>query len=285
MNSIPWWAIIVAKIILSRFPVSNYTWQRIGLFRHGRMDESSYLRRVFDFHVNRSGLSGKLGGKLILELGPGDSIASALLAACYGARCILIDAGAFASNDISTYHRLAIQLKSDGLTLPPSFMDTSNVYEVVEACRATYLTEGTSSLQALDSNKVDFIFSQAVLEHIRLREFNSFIGETHRVLKVGGVSSHQIDLKDHLGGGLNNLRINEKLWESSFFSRSGFYTNRLGYSDIIKVFEEIDFETNVSGVDQWDQPPLAIASMAQCFKSRSIHDLKIKQFDVLARKN
>ena len=132
---------------------------------------------------------------------------------------------------------------------------------------------------------MDFIYSQAVLEHIRLREFNNFIGESHRVLKVGGVSSHQIDLKDHLGGGLNNLRINEKLWESSIFSRSGFYTNRIGYSDIIKAFEDNGFVTNVSGFEQWDQPPIAIESMAQCFKSRSIHDLKIKQFDVLARKD
>ena len=135
MNIIPWWSKIVAKIILSRMPVSYSTWKRIGLFRHGRMDKCSYLRSVFDFHVIRSGLSGNLGGKLILELGPGDSVASALLSACHGARCILIDAGAFAGNDISLYHRLAIQLKTDGLTLPPAFMDTKNVHEVVEVCK------------------------------------------------------------------------------------------------------------------------------------------------------
>ncbi len=283
-KKIPWWFKVVAKIILSRLPVDYSTWQKIGLFRHGGMDQTSYLKSIFDFHVYRSGLYGKLNGKLILELGPGDSIASALLAATYGARCILVDAGVFASSDVSLYHQLAIELKSDGFLLPPAIMDTKNIHEVIEACRATYLTKGTESFRAIESNSVDFIFSQAVLEHIRLREFNQLIAESYRVLKAGGISSHQVDLKDHLGGGLNNLRLSEKLWESSFLSQSGFYTNRLGYSDIVNCLIENGFDVDISGVEEWNQPPIALSSIANCFKSRSIQDLKIKQFDVLASK-
>ncbi len=81
---IPWWLKIFAKIVLSRVPIGYSFWQRLGLFRHGYMDQASYTLNVFNAHVSRAGLDGKLQGKTILEIGPGDSIATALVAACYG---------------------------------------------------------------------------------------------------------------------------------------------------------------------------------------------------------
>jgi len=85
----PWRLKIVAKIILSRLPISYTFWQNLGLFRHGRMDDASYSINVFDSHVKRAGLQGQLKDKIILELGPGDSVATAIIAYCYGARAVL----------------------------------------------------------------------------------------------------------------------------------------------------------------------------------------------------
>ena len=57
---IPWWLKIFAKMILSRVPIGYAFWQNLGLFRHGYMDEASYVLNVFNEHVFRAGLDGKL---------------------------------------------------------------------------------------------------------------------------------------------------------------------------------------------------------------------------------
>jgi hypothetical protein len=62
--------------------------------------------------------------------------------------------------------------------------------------------------------------------------------ECRRVLSDTGVASHSVDLKDHLEGGLNNLRFSEKLWESDFFVNSGFYTNRIQFYEMLNHFKE-----------------------------------------------
>nr|MDA3970256.1 hypothetical protein [Desulfobulbaceae bacterium] len=66
---IPWWLKILAKILLSRVPIGYGFWQRLGLFRHGYMDQTPYVLKVFNEHVSRAGLEGRLQGKTILEMG------------------------------------------------------------------------------------------------------------------------------------------------------------------------------------------------------------------------
>lgn len=50
--------------------------------------------------------------------------------------------------------------------------------------------------------------------------------ELGRVLKPDGICVHRVDLNDHLGGCLNNLRFTDAIWESVLFRESGFYANR-----------------------------------------------------------
>ncbi len=118
-QSLPWWAKIGAKLVLSRMPAAYGLWQRLGLFRHGYMDTAQYAIGVFSAHVERAGLAGRLAGKTVLELGPGDSVATALIAAAHGARALLVDAGAFARLDVAVYRQLADALRAAGLTPPP----------------------------------------------------------------------------------------------------------------------------------------------------------------------
>ena len=99
---VPWWGKIGAKIVLSRLPFGYGLWQRLGLFRHGDMDTASYALSVFDTHVERAGLRGALAGRTIVELGPGDGLATAVIAASYGARAILVDTGDYANKDLTS---------------------------------------------------------------------------------------------------------------------------------------------------------------------------------------
>ena len=147
---IPWWLKIVAKIILSRVPIGYSFWQKIGLFRHGHMDKTAYVLEVFNGHVSKAGLEGKLQGKTILELGSGDSIATALVAACHGAKSILVDAGAFATNDIEIYRDFAEDLKKKGFKVP-NLTVAKTLDDVLLACSSQYLTQGVESLASIEN--------------------------------------------------------------------------------------------------------------------------------------
>lgn len=163
--NIPWWAKITAKIILSRLPLGYAVWQKLGLFRHGSMDSFGYVKRVFDQHLEVAGLAGSLEGSTILEFGPGDSVASAILGASYRATTILIDAGEYAAADVEFYQRFAESL-ADSYYQTPSLAHAKDRNEVLDLCNAEYLTEGLKSLRSIATNSVDLIFSQAVLEHV-----------------------------------------------------------------------------------------------------------------------
>ena len=282
--NIPWWAKIGSKIILSRLPFNYRLWQKMGLFRHGRMDQSGYLSGVFDSHISRAGINADLAGKTVLELGPGDSVGTALLAASYGAKAYLIDAGDFAVKDVGFYQTLADDLKTRGLNTP-DISHTSNLNEILEACRACYLTNGVRSFTSIETGTIDIIFSQAVLEHVRKHEFLETMSECRRVLSDNGVASHRVDLKDHLGGGLNNLRFRDNLWESDFFTKSGFYTNRIRYTEMLSLFKEAGFCVDVVDVRKWGELPIKRSSLDAGFSEFSNDELMVKGFDVLLRPN
>jgi len=70
------------------------------------MDQAAYSIGVFNSHCERSTLICNLSHKVVLELGPGDSISTAIIAASYGASSTLIDSGNFASKDLTPYLQL-----------------------------------------------------------------------------------------------------------------------------------------------------------------------------------
>ncbi len=281
---IPWWLRILFKIILKRIPLLNdYNfWQKYSLFRHGSMDNCEYSYNVFFNH--RKKLNSKsLKGKLILEVGPGDGISTALIAASFGASSILIDADNFAKKDISYLVKLSNFLKKKGLNCPDVYI-SDTLEEVLFKCNSRYLTKGLESFYSLQENSVDLIFSQAVLEHVYKSDFFYLIREFYRICKLDGICSHQVDLRDHLGGGLNNLRFSEDLWESEFFKKSGFYTNRIQFEEMIEIFNKVGFSCHDIKINRWEKLPLSKNKMSSQFKDLSINNLNIKSFDVILKK-
>jgi len=281
-ESIPWWVRIPAKLVLSRLPVPYGFWQRCGVFRHGAMDDPAYALTVVRGHVARAGI-GSLEGRVVLELGPGDSAATAVIAAAMGGRAILVDVGAFVPSDAGPYRKLAFELQMMGLT-PPDLSRSNTLHDVLHACGAEYRSDGLESLRGIASGSVDLVFSQAVLEHVRRSEVRETLQELNRILRSGGVASHRVDLRDHLGGGLANLRFASGIWESQAFASSGFYTNRIGVSEFDSMFRSLFADVSVRVLKEWGNPPIPRSRLSSEFRARSDRDLCVQSFDAVMRR-
>ena len=279
----PWWLLIAAKLLLSRVPLSYRFFASIGVFRHGRMHNPTYAIDTFARHFERADTKRCPEGFVALEFGIGDSIASAILARARGAaECYLVDAGRFAVEDLASYRAVVTTLRKHDQNCA-AIVEPATFETLLEQYGGTYLTEGLTSLKQIPDNSVDFAWSNAVLEHVRVGEFLAVQKELHRIVKPGGTVSHRIDLKDHLGGALNNRRIASTLWERDWFAKSGFYTNRLSFDEMLVLFEKAGFEVEVLQVDRWKTLPTPIEKMSKEFHHYTCDDLRISGFDVLLR--
>jgi ubiquinone/menaquinone biosynthesis C-methylase UbiE len=251
-GKVPWWAKIAAKIVLSRLGSLAF-WQQWNLFRAGQMQDQQFAEAVLNVHLQRAGI-GSLANKTVLELGPGNGLLTGKLAAEMGAsHTWLIDSEPLAKDQ----------------PLPP---------------RTTYLWESPAGLAQIPDGSVDFLFSHAVLEHVSKRDFQFLLQETYRVLKPDGVASHGIDFQDHLQYALNNLRFSERVWESRFMSQSGFYTNRIPWPQMEKVFKDCGFSVQVINFLHWANLPTPQRKMAEPFCSMPADELMVKGANVVLRK-
>jgi SAM-dependent methyltransferase len=277
-----WRLKIIAKILLSRLPVDYRSFHRSGIFRHGRMQEADYALGVVMTHLERLGGRDRASNAVCLELGPGDSLASALIASALGAKkTYLVDTGAFADRDIDGYRILAERFREKGLSVPDlSHVDT--LEEMMDRLGAEYLTDGLASLRAIASGTVNLIWSHAVLEHVRNAELAMTFAEFRRICAPDARLSHRIDFKDHLGGSLNNLRFSERIWESDFMARSGFYTNRVRSSEMQRVMRDAGFDLLAVSAGKWDELPIPRDRMAAPYRDLPEDDLLTCHIDILA---
>ncbi len=281
----PWFVKIPLKIVLSRTRLPHGVLNRIGVFRHGDMIRADYALGVVRKHTAAAGLC--LAGKTVLELGPGDSVGNGIVAFAFGAdRSILNDSGAWAVRPLTEYRRFVDRLADvihDPLRLRSAGSEWRSFDEMLEAYRISYQTNGVESLRDIPSRSVDFCFSHAVLEHVRLAELPAMIGETRRVLRDGGLASHAIDYQDHLQASLNNLRFSRAIWESNLFASSGFYTNRLRHSEVKREFEAAGFRLTSETVQRWEELPIHAASLHPEFRHYSNDDLLIFAASLVVR--
>ena len=282
-SSIPWPAKMLAKMVLSKIPISYRSWNRLGIFKHGAMLDPSYAYSKFMTHYGRVDFPRKGKDFVTLELGPGDSLHSALIAQTVGAsQTYLVDVGCYAlcpADCCQIMAKYLRQMEGDdrGLAGNPSSD------ERLSSAGATYLTHGLKSLADIPNGSVDFIWSEAVLEHIRLDEFDSLMRQLKRILRPDGVCSHHVDLKDHLGGYLNHLRFSQSTWESDLFHNSGFYTNRLRFSEMLEIFQTVGFSVDNVTVQRWPTIPFQRSSLDSRFSLMTDEELCVSGFDVILR--
>lgn len=282
-SAVPWWGKIGLKLILARAPLSYRGFARLGVFRHGSMDTPDYALSVFRRHLAHAPDASWVG----VEIGPGDTAFSAPLARCHGCRKLwLVDSGDYANQDPRLYREMARTLARDAsLAGLPELCSVPDFAGLLANCGAAYLTDGVASLASIETASVDLVWSHAVLEHVRAADFPRLCQEMHRILRPGGQASHVVDFKDHLGGGLNNLRIPSSLWERDGFAQaSGFYTNRIRFSAMRAMFEAAGFEVKVLLEKRWDPPPLRRSQLAAEFRGIAEEDLRVSDGHFLLRK-
>ncbi len=280
---LPWQAKIILKLLISRMPFTYRLWQKLNLFKHGDMDQPSYAFRVFHEHFERSQFARKSGNFVVLELGPGDSLFSAMIArGCGAAACYLLDTRRFARYDVESYVAMYHFLRNRGLvSFDIAELETEKRF--LKITGSQYLTFGLQSLRSIPDRSVDYIWSNAVLEHVRRNEFLKTMRELRRILRPDGVCSHQVDLRDHLSEGLNNLRFSSRVWESAFMVNSGFYTNRIRMSEMLDMFHSAGFDFEVVRTQRWETVPIHRANLSKDFQHLPENELNVFCFDVLLR--
>ncbi len=294
-NEVPWWLLIGAKMMLARLPLNYSLWKRLRLFEHGDMNQPKKALDTFLEHARTADvldmkghlklLSAKNEEFTVLELGPGDSLFSIVIAKSFGAsRTWLVDSGPFAIIDMNSYTELFNYLRLQGIAVQWA-TEPQTADDLLKKCNGVYLTDGVNSLARLPASSVNYCFSNAVLEHIPKSEFTLLAKELFRVLKPDGISVHRVDLKDHLGGGLNNLRFSEMTWEGSLFRKSGFYTNRFRCGEMLAMFEQAGFDCRLPRMLRWETLPMKRNKMAIPFRYLSDDDLLMSGFDVVLTKH
>ena len=271
-KKIPWWAKAAIKIFLSLFPFTYHFWEKLNIFRHGDYHKSpKQIQAVFDRHVNyyKSNLRGD--PVVMLEMGPGDTLAHCISGKCKNLKkFFFIDVGDFAMKEVQHYkdfsEYLGINLKSE--TFLGLLNETNSIYH----------TDGLDSFSYIEDEVVDFSFSHAVIEHIEREEFQKTLKELYRVHKKHSFSSHWVDLHDHLGGSLNNLRFSNKFWETKLIKNSGFYTNRLRMSEIVTIAKDSGFEVKIEEAYSWEKAPISKSSMHSSFHRFSEEEMRICTF-------
>jgi SAM-dependent methyltransferase len=281
----PWWGKIAAKVVLARVLPSYRSRKAFGLFLHGNLDHN--IGQHAAFVANVLAQHERCGGgpaRALLELGPGNSLGTALFAAARAVeRTWLVDVGDFASDDMALYRDIARMAEAEA----PGFtarVDLTGRAAMLASLNATYLTGGVASLAEIPSRSLDVILSTAVLEHVRRGEFAKLAAEMLRVLRPGGTAYHEVDLMDHLGGALNNLRFSEETWESALLADSGFYTNRIRCREMVTALAAAGFETAVTRIARWPALPTPRGALSEPFRALPEDELRIANFGVLLRK-
>jgi SAM-dependent methyltransferase len=283
MAQLPWWVKMGAKLGLARLPVPYGFWKRIGIFRHGEMMVPERAISAFESHFDCAKQRGELpSGFQSLELGPGDSVLSGFVARAFGAeKAWLVDAGPFAETGIEGCRELLDLLAARGRPLPG--ISATTLPEAMTQAGVVYLTDGARSMAAIPDASVDFAWSQVVLEHIHREDFPALMRELRRVVTPGSIGVHSIDFRDHLGGGLNNLRFADDLWETDGFRNSGFYTNRIRPREMIGLMEEAGFAVEVIDQQRWPALPLLRDRMAPQFGKFTDEDFMVCEIRIVMR--
>jgi SAM-dependent methyltransferase len=280
MQSVPWQLKIAAKIVLARLPLPYRSWEKIGLFKQGGMERPDYALRVFRRHFDAGRLTGRADNFVALELGPGDSLCSALIARTFGAtRTFLVDVEPCASTNLAVYRRMESHLRQLGLC-PPNLDHCKGMGDVAEACSMEYLTEGLKSLRTIATASVDFVWSHAVLPYVRRAEFLPVMQELRRIQRPDGIGSHCIPIRDIIGGKLNDLRFSKRIWESPLMANSRFYTNRLRHLELLGLFRQAGFKPEIVREILWKTLPTPRRKMAKEFALLAEEDLQVSEFDV-----
>jgi|AntDeeMinimDraft_5_1070356.scaffolds.fasta_scaffold05003_1 hypothetical protein len=276
-RAVPWWGKVFVKSVIGLLPFSYEKLRASLIGYNGEMETPDYARNTFDHFLAIFRESGQVPqGGTLLELGPGGSLLSAVYGRALGfGKTILIDVEDYATMDPALYAACLDVLSPGDRERFQSRLQEGDVASALDSIGAEYYTNGLDSVRELPDESIDYSFSNAVLEHVRKYEFDQLWVQLNRIHKRGTLSAHQVDFRDHLGGGLNNLRFPERVWESAWLANQAYYTNRLRHGEVCTKFASAGFSVLDEKTSCWDVVPLSTKRMAREFRDTDATDLKV----------
>jgi len=276
------WAI---RFIYSHFsPIRKLMYKNLYSSDYHALDRKfEYFKKLFDTH------NIEISDKVILEIGPGNSLIMAYNMLSYGAKkIILVDKyplNAFAKSGKGETFKTA-ELQSDYFKAEQNFMrkkigneQAENLFNRIETENLIeYIAADLSEIN--DCEPVDTIISNSVFEHIKNPE--DTIEASANILVTGGHALHSIDLRDHYNFKAPFLfyKYSEKVWNKYMTKLGVSYTNRLRAGDFENLFKHNNFNTLHEHKISQNKIPKKINSH---FKDRT--DLHISHIDLLVQNN
>jgi SAM-dependent methyltransferase len=150
-------------------------------------------RYAFGLIIDNPSIRPFVAGADVLEIGPGDHLATGLALLAYGARSYTVldrFRGNYRSADARAWYGLveAEWAKYFDRPWPPDLNIDTFPFRLLDA-------RSTEDLDALPQAEFDLVLSQAVGEHVS--DIDAFAQATARLLRPNGVAMHNIDFSTH----------------------------------------------------------------------------------------
>lgn len=173
-------------------------------------------------------------------------------------------------------------------------INKNNIARVLkEYMGISYLAPRDARDTKLKSSSIDFIVSNATMEHIPQNTIKDILKECYRILKPGGIMSNAIDYRDHWSffdsslSCYNYLQYSEKDWKK--YNPGIMYQNRMRHRDYLEIIGETDFEIVMIKTDLPNQQEKNILNKLpldeKFVKHYSPDELSIKSAAIVLRKN
>lgn len=233
---------VIAGVPLLRQLKEKHSKRRVQLF-----DDVDRFFDVFEKLLNLCDENLNIKDKVVLEIGPGNSLAIGLLfLACGAKKVFLVDRFKhlfYDDYDISFHRKVLERIKEKDF---PFFSAASEAVIFTKGGSIDFDKDkieyrlGNAANLPMKNNSIDIVFSNAVFEYVH--DIKKAISEIGRVTKPSGLGIHEIDLRDHFfqSQPLRLLQYPDWLWNLMAWNRPG-YTNRLRLSDFLKLFESYGF--------------------------------------------
>jgi SAM-dependent methyltransferase len=216
-------------------------WLRPYQGQLGPAELADYLEGQIRDCFQRAGVDpASLGGREILEIGPGGNFGLAAVLLGFGARrvvCLDLDRLCF---DSGIPAPLFDELNRRFAGRLESCVERSDDRCLLPAERFTYRVGTGIERAPFAAASFDFIFSCACLEHVERPD--AALAEMHRLLRPGGRMLHQIDFRDHrdFARPLEFLRYSPAAWR---WICTGAHLNRWRPSRFREAFGAAGFRT------------------------------------------
>jgi SAM-dependent methyltransferase len=167
---------------------------------------------------------------------------------------------------------------------------SSNLGELLGKSRIEYFAPADGRATGLESDSIDLVYSNSVLEHVHRDEIRGLMEESFRVLKPEGLAMHNVGCNDHYAffdksiSFVNFLRYGEREWR--LWNNPIQYQNRLRAPEFLDLAAQAGFEAiyKRTHVRPGTLEALADMRIAPQFDRFSRDELAATTVDFIARK-